>query len=69
MAFLSNILSVAQPTGAWISIIKAFESGVGNYILAIILLTVVIKVIWSVFDTVNKYSTQKMTAIQSQMQP
>lgn len=69
MAFLSNILSVAQPTGAWIGIIKAFESGVGSYVLAVILLTVVIKVIWSIFDTVNKYSTQKMTAVQSQMQP
>lgn len=69
MAFLSNILAVAQPTGAWISIIKAFEGATGNYILAIILLTVVIRVVWSVVETVNKYTTQKMTAVQAQMQP
>lgn len=69
MAFLSNILAVAQPTGAWVSIIKAFEGAVGNYVLAIILLTVVIRIVWSVVETLNKYSTQKMSAIQSQMQP
>ncbi len=69
MAFLSNILAVAQPTGTWVSIIKAFEGAVGNYVLAIILLTLVIRIVWSVVETLNKYSTQKMTAIQSQMQP
>lgn len=69
MAFLSNILALSQPTGAWVSIIKAFEGATGNYILAIILLTVVIRVVWSVVETVNKYTTQKMTAVQSQMQP
>lgn len=69
MAFISNLLAINQPSGVWVSIIKAFESGLGNYILAIILLTVVIRVVWAVVDTVQKYSTQRMSAIQSQMQP
>lgn len=69
MAFLSNILAVAQPTGAWVSIIRAFEGAVGNYVLAVILLTIVLRIVWSVVETFNKYSTQKMSAIQSQMQP
>lgn len=68
MAFLSNLLS-AQPSGAWVGIIQAFEGALGNYVLAIILLTIVIRLVWAVVDTINKYSTQKMTAIQSKMQP
>ena len=69
MAFLSNILAIAQPKGAWIGIIKAFEGALGNYVLAIILLTIVIRVLWSVVDTVQKYTQQRMTAVQAQMQP
>lgn len=69
MAILSNLLSVKEPSGFWITIIKAFESGMGSYILAIILLTIVIRLILSVFDTANKFNTQNMTAMQSKMQP
>ena len=69
MAFLSNTLAVSQPSGVWVSIIKAFEGALGNYILAIILLTVVIGVVWAVVDTFQKYNTQKMSAIQAKMQP
>ena len=67
--FLSNTLAVSQPSGVWVSIIKAFEGALGNYILAIILLTVVIGVVWAVVDTFQKYNTQKMSAIQAKMQP
>lgn len=69
MANLSNLLSVSQPKGMWISIIQAFEGATKNYVLAIILLTVVIRVIWAVIETFSKYSQQKMTASQSKMQP
>ena len=69
MAFLSNLLAVKQPSGAWVGVIKAFEGAVGNYIVAIILLTLVIRLVWSVVETFNKYNTQKMSGIQSQMQP
>lgn len=69
MAFLSSILAISQPSGAWIGIIKAFEGALGNYVLAIILLTLIIRVLWTVVDTFQKYTQQKMNKVQSQMQP
>ena len=69
MAILSTLLSVSEPSGAWISVIKAFEAVTNNYVLAIIFLTVVLKIITSVFDTFSKYSQQKMNDIQSKIQP
>lgn len=69
MAILSTLLAVSEPNGMWESIIKAFESFAGNYILAIILLTLVIRIVWSPIDTLNKRMTQKMTANQAKMQP
>ena len=69
MAILSNLLAITEPTGVWESIIRAFTSVTGNYVLAIIFLTVVIRIIWAVIDTYSKYNQQKMNAIQSSMQP
>lgn len=69
MANLSNLLSVSQPKGMWISIIQAFEGATKNYVLAIILLTVVIRVVWAIVETFSKYSQQKMAASQAEMQP
>lgn len=69
MAILSNLLAVTEPAGFWESIIGAFTGVTGNYVLAIIFLTVVIRVIWAIIDTYSKYNQQKMNAIQSSMQP
>lgn len=69
MAIISNLLSIAQPSGAWISIIRAFEAVTNNYVLAIIFLTVVIRLIWAIVDTFSKYSQQKMNAVQASIQP
>lgn len=69
MAILSSLLSVSQPKGFWITIIKAFEAVTNNYVLAIIFLTVVIRVIWGLIDTGTKFNQQHMTAMQSKMQP
>lgn len=69
MAFLSNLLSVSEPSGMWISIIKAFEGATKNYVLAIILLTVVIRVVWAIVETFSKYSQQKMNSVQAKLQP
>lgn len=69
MAALSTLLSVAEPTGFWATIIKAFEGGVGSYILAIVLLTLVIRIIWAPFDTFNKKINKKNARIQAKMQP
>ena len=69
MAIISNLLSIAQPSGAWVSIIQAFEDMIKNYLFKIIFLTVVIRLIWAIIDTFSKYSQQKMNAIQANMQP
>ena len=53
----------------WQSIIKAFEGFTNNYVLAIILLTVIIRIIWAPIDTVNKRMSQKMAANQAKLQP
>ena len=69
MANLSTLLSVSEPSGFWVNIIKAFEGVTGNYVLAIIFLTVVIRLIWGIVETANKYATQKQSAVQAKMQP
>jgi len=69
MAILSTLLSVAKPTGMWESIIWAFESFTNNYIWAVVLLTVIIRIIWSPLDTYNRRITAKNTAMQAKMQP
>lgn len=69
MATLSAILSVAEPTGVWQTIIKAFEAGVGSYILAVVLITLIIRIIWAPLDTINKKFNKKNARIQAQMQP
>lgn len=68
MAFLGNLLAT-QPSGAWVEIIQAFEGTLGNYMLAVILLTVIIRLVWAIVDTVQKYSQQRMSTLQAQMQP
>ncbi len=69
MAVLNMLLSVSEPNGVWETIIKAFESGVGSYILAVVLLTLVIRIIWAPLDTINKKINKKNTRIQMKMQP
>ena len=70
MAYLNGMLgAINAPSGLWIDIIKAFEGAVGNYVLAIILLTVVIRVVWAFVDTYQKWNTQKQQQVQLKMQP
>ncbi len=69
MAILSTLLAVSEPTGFWPSIIRAFDAVTNNYVLAIIFLTVVIRIIWGIIDTYSKYNQQKMNAVQQKMQP
>ena len=69
MANLSLFLSVAEPSGFWITIIKAFENVTNNYVLAVIFLTVVIKLLWTPIDMFNRRNQQKMSAVQAKMQP
>ena len=70
MAILSALLSVSEPSNSfWIIIIKAFEAVTNNYVLAIIFLTVVLRIIWSVVDTFGKHSQRKMTKMQEKIRP
>ena len=69
MAILSSLLSLSEPKGFWITIIKAFEAFTNNYVLAIILITLIIRVIWSFVELGMKYSQQRMSGIQAKMQP
>ena len=69
MDFLSNLIAISQPTGVWPTIINAFENGVGSYLLAIVLITLILKVIFAPFDTVNKRMTKKQTEAQAKIQP
>ncbi len=69
MAFLSSLFAVAEPKGFWINIIRAFEGVTKNYVLAIIFLTVVIRLIWGLIDTLTKFNSQHMSSINAKMQP
>ena len=61
--------AVAEPSGLWAIIIKSFESGVGSYILAVLLLTIVIRVVWAPVETLNKKFNAKMTRNQAKVAP
>ncbi len=69
MAILSTLLSLAKPTGMWESIIWAFEGFTNNYVWAVVLLTVLIRIIWSPLDTYNRRISAKNAAMQAKMQP
>ena len=69
MANLGALASVTEPSGFWVNIIKAFEGWTLNYVLAIILLTVVIRLVWAVVETFSKFSQQKQASVQAKMQP
>lgn len=62
-------LLVEAPTGVWEKIIMAFNSNIANYALAIICLTLVIKLVLFPFDFLNRRSTRKSTKMQAIIQP
>ncbi len=64
-----DLLMVAQPTGLWESILFWLESWVGNYAIAIILITLLIKIVLLPFDFLNKHITKKNGIKQAEMQP
>ena len=69
MAIISTLLSVAKPAGVWESIIWAFEGFTNNYVWAVVLITIIIRIIWSPLETYNRRITAKNTAMQAKMQP
>lgn len=64
-----NSLLVATQTGFWADIITSFESFVFNYAWAIILLTIIIKLILSPFDFLNKKVSRDNAKMQAVIAP
>ena len=69
MDFLNLILNISKPTGFWGTIINAFESGLGSYLLAIIFITLIVKILLSPFDTINKRMSKKQINANAKLQP
>lgn len=69
MDFLNTVLAIAKPSGLWGTIINAFEQGVGSYLLTIVLITLILRVLLSPFDTINKRISKKQAQAQAKIQP
>lgn len=70
MDFVSTLLvTLTEPKGFWQSILDAFKSGLGTYIAAIILVAVIIRLLFSLVDIINKKVTMRNAEINTKMQP
>jgi len=62
-------VTLSAPTGMWESIIFGIEKGLKNYALALILVTVIIKLVMAPFDFINKFTSKKSARKQAEMKP
>lgn len=62
-------ISLTKPTGLWATIIFGMEGSLKNYALALIIVTILIKLVMVPFDFVNKYSSKKSSRKQAEMKP
>lgn len=69
MGVLNFLLEVKAPTGLWASIINWLEGGIGNYAVAIIVLTILIKLVILPFDLLNKSLSSRNARKQAEMKP
>lgn len=76
MAFINNmfrtilgVFEITTPTGVWEKIIMSFRSGIANYGWAIIIFTLVLKIIMLPVDFFNKKITEKNSRVQALIQP
>lgn len=69
MGVLNYLLEVKAPTGLWASIINWLEGGIGNYAVAIIVLTLLIKLVMLPFELLNKWINMSNTKKQLAMKP
>lgn len=65
----STLITLSEPKGFWQTILNAFKSGLGTYILAVILIAIIIRLLFSLVDIVNKKVTMKSTEINAKMKP
>lgn len=66
---LLNAITLVKPTGFWDSIIFGLENALKDYALALILITVIIKLVMVPFDFVNRYTSKKSSRKQMEMKP
>lgn len=66
---LLNAISLTKPTGFWASIIFGMEGAVKNYALALILVTILIKLVMVPLDFVNRYTSKKSARKQAELKP
>ncbi len=70
MGFLNLLAAVATwPKGMWEFFIKVFNDGIGNYAWAILVLTIVLKLILLPLDYMQKRATAKNTQMQTVLAP
>ncbi len=66
---LFSSLSAVWPKGVWEYFIRVFYEGIGNYAWAIIVLTLVLKIVLSPLDYLQKASTAKTSRVQALIAP
>lgn len=66
---LLNAVTLVKPLGFWPGIIYGMEGAVGNYSLALILVTIIIKLIMVPLDFVNRYTSKKSARKQAEIKP
>jgi membrane protein insertase Oxa1/YidC/SpoIIIJ len=68
MDFL-NAIDLVKPDGFWSGIVFGLEGALKNYAWALILITVIIKLVMVPFDFINKYTSKKSARKQAEMKP
>ncbi len=69
MANLISMLTAVRPTGLWEKVIFKFDNVLGSCALAIILITIIIKLLLLPVDYFNRRSSAKMTEVQTKLAP
>lgn len=67
---MANLIALAVfPNGVWENVIFAFNSAFKNYALAVIILTLAIKLVTLPIDYFNRRSTKRMSEVQEKIAP
>lgn len=66
---LLNAVTLVKPLGFWPEIIYGMEGAVGNYALALILVTIIIKLVLVPLDFINRYTSKKSARKQAEIKP
>ncbi len=66
---LLNAITLTQPTGLWETILFGLESAVKDYALALIIITVICKLVLVPFDFVGRFTQRKSSRKQAEMNP